>query len=48
MEKNLLSLILCFSLRKLKDICFPSIDDVHWLANLEATHYLEHIKVGAG
>jgi hypothetical protein len=33
------------SLRKLKDICFPSIDDVHWLANLEATHYLEHVKV---
>ncbi|XP_028401912.1 myotubularin-related protein 2-like [Dendronephthya gigantea] len=33
------------SLRKLKDICFPSIDDVHWLANLEATHYLEHIKL---
>lgn len=34
-----------FSLRKLKDICFPTIDDVRWLTNLEGTHWLEHIKV---
>ena len=33
------------SLRKLKDICFPSIDDAHWLSNIEGTHWLEHIKV---
>ncbi|XP_063955284.1 myotubularin-related protein 2-like isoform X2 [Lytechinus pictus] len=33
------------SLRKLKDICFPSIDEHHWLANLEATHWLEHVKM---
>lgn len=33
------------SLRKLKDICFPTIDDVRWLTNLEGTHWLEHIKV---
>ncbi|XP_046852350.1 myotubularin-related protein 2-like [Xenia sp. Carnegie-2017] len=33
------------SLRKLKDICFPSIDDVHWLANLEASNYLQHVKL---
>ncbi|XP_072040453.1 phosphatidylinositol-3,5-bisphosphate 3-phosphatase MTMR2-like isoform X2 [Amphiura filiformis] len=32
------------SLRKLKDICYPSIDDNHWLSNLEATHWLEHVK----
>ena len=36
---------LYFSLRKLKDICFPTIDDVRWLTNLEGTHWLEHIKV---
>ncbi|XP_033631401.1 myotubularin-related protein 2-like isoform X1 [Asterias rubens] len=33
------------SLRKLKDICYPSIDDHHWLSNLEATHWLEHVKM---
>ncbi|XP_074621963.1 phosphatidylinositol-3,5-bisphosphate 3-phosphatase MTMR2-like isoform X2 [Acropora palmata] len=33
------------SQRKLKDICFPTIDDVRWLTNLEGTHWLEHIKV---
>lgn len=32
------------SLRKLKDICFPVIDDSHWLSNIEASHWLEHIK----
>ena len=37
--------IILFSLRKLKDICYPTIDDVHWLTNLEGTHWLEHIKV---
>ena len=26
-------------------MCFPTIDDVHWLTNLEGTHWLEHIKV---
>ncbi|PIK60521.1 putative myotubularin-related protein 2 isoform X1 [Apostichopus japonicus] len=33
------------SLRKLKDICYPTVDDAHWLSNLESTHWLEHIKV---
>ncbi len=33
------------SLRKLKDFCFPRIDDAHWLSNIESTHWLEHIKV---
>lgn len=34
-----------FSLRKLKEVCFPTIDDAHWLSNIESTHWLEHIKV---
>ncbi|EDO44480.1 predicted protein [Nematostella vectensis] len=33
------------SLRKLKDICFPNIDDTHWLTNLENTKWLDHIKM---
>lgn len=32
------------SLRKLKEICFPSIDEGHWLSNIESTHWLEHIR----
>lgn len=33
------------SLRKLKEIVYPSIEETHWLSNLESTHWLEHIKV---
>ncbi|XP_070552513.1 phosphatidylinositol-3,5-bisphosphate 3-phosphatase MTMR2-like isoform X2 [Ptychodera flava] len=33
------------SLRKLKDICYPHIDDNHWLSNIESTHWLEHVKL---
>ncbi|CAL1545949.1 unnamed protein product [Lymnaea stagnalis] len=33
------------SLRKLKEVCFPTIDDAHWLSNIESTHWLEHIKI---
>ncbi|KAI9560681.1 Myotubularin-related protein-like protein 2 [Daphnia sinensis] len=32
------------SLRKIKEICFPTVDDVHWLSAIESTHWLEHIK----
>ncbi|KAG8584618.1 hypothetical protein GDO81_004689 [Engystomops pustulosus] len=32
------------SLRKLKEISYPIIQESHWLSNLEATHWLEHIK----
>ncbi|RWS02746.1 myotubularin-related protein 2-like protein, partial [Dinothrombium tinctorium] len=32
------------SLLKLKEMCFPAIDDQHWYSNLEATHWLEHIR----
>ena len=33
------------SLRKLKEIVYPNIEETHWLSNLESTHWLEHIKV---
>lgn len=33
------------SLRKLKDVVYPNIDDLRWLSNLESTHWLEHIKL---
>jgi len=32
------------SLRKVKEMCFPVIDDARWLSNLEATHWLDHVK----
>ncbi|KAL5011392.1 hypothetical protein ScPMuIL_009943 [Solemya velum] len=32
------------SLRKLKDVCFPTVDDNRWLSNIESTHWLEHLK----
>ncbi|XP_047607932.1 myotubularin-related protein 2 isoform X3 [Phacochoerus africanus] len=32
------------SLRKLKEIVYPNIEETHWLSNLESTHWLEHIK----
>lgn len=32
------------SLRKLKEISYPIIQESHWLSNLESTHWLEHIK----
>lgn len=33
------------SLRKLREVVYPSIEEAHWLSNLESTHWLEHIKV---
>ncbi|XP_026112656.1 myotubularin-related protein 2-like [Carassius auratus] len=33
------------SLRKLKEVVYPTIEDSHWLSNLESTHWLEHIKL---
>uniref|UniRef100_A0A8C5HUC9 Phosphatidylinositol-3,5-bisphosphate 3-phosphatase MTMR2 n=1 Tax=Gouania willdenowi TaxID=441366 RepID=A0A8C5HUC9_GOUWI len=33
------------SLRKLKDVVYPNIEDSRWLSNLESTHWLEHIKL---
>ncbi|KAJ8348519.1 hypothetical protein SKAU_G00271080 [Synaphobranchus kaupii] len=33
------------SLKKLKDIVYPQVEEAHWLSSLEATHWLEHIKL---
>ncbi|XP_045141401.1 myotubularin-related protein 1 isoform X2 [Echinops telfairi] len=32
------------SLRKLKEIVYPSIDEAHWLSNVDGTHWLEYIR----
>ncbi|XP_057711483.1 myotubularin-related protein 1a isoform X1 [Corythoichthys intestinalis] len=31
------------SLRKLKDVLYPTIDQAHWHSNIERTHWLEYI-----
>nr|XP_004668984.1 myotubularin-related protein 1 isoform X5 [Jaculus jaculus] len=33
------------SLRKLKEIVYPSIDESRWLSNVDGTHWLEYIKM---
>lgn len=33
------------SLRKLKDICYPKVDEKNWLSLVDDTHWLEHIRV---
>lgn len=33
------------SLRKLKEIAYPSIDETRWLSNVDGTHWLEYIRV---
>ncbi|RMB88226.1 hypothetical protein DUI87_15412 [Hirundo rustica rustica] len=33
------------SLKKLKDIVYPNVEESHWLSSLESTHGLEHIKL---
>uniref|UniRef100_A0A1B6CJN7 phosphatidylinositol-3,5-bisphosphate 3-phosphatase n=1 Tax=Clastoptera arizonana TaxID=38151 RepID=A0A1B6CJN7_9HEMI len=32
------------SLRKLKELCFPKIDESRWLSGVESTYWLKHIK----
>lgn len=32
------------SLRKLKELCFPNIDESRWLSGIEFTLWLKHIK----
>lgn len=32
------------SLRKLKELCFPGIDETKWLSNLEQCYWLKHLK----
>nr|XP_021539090.1 myotubularin isoform X3 [Neomonachus schauinslandi] len=37
------------SLKKVKDIVYPNVEESHWLSSLESTHWLEHIKrIGHG
>lgn len=33
------------SLRKLKDVVYPTIDEAHWHSAIDQTHWLEYIKV---
>uniref|UniRef100_A0A8D0DZP6 phosphatidylinositol-3,5-bisphosphate 3-phosphatase n=1 Tax=Salvator merianae TaxID=96440 RepID=A0A8D0DZP6_SALMN len=33
------------SLRKLKEAVYPTIDESHWLSNVESTHWLEYIRM---
>lgn len=33
------------SLRKLKEIVYPSIDEARWLSNIDGTHWLEYIRM---
>uniref|UniRef100_A0A8D0HAL0 phosphatidylinositol-3,5-bisphosphate 3-phosphatase n=1 Tax=Sphenodon punctatus TaxID=8508 RepID=A0A8D0HAL0_SPHPU len=33
------------SLRKLKEIAYPSIDEARWLSNVDSTHWLEYIRM---
>jgi hypothetical protein len=30
---------------QVKDICFPTVQSQGWLQNLEATHWMKHIKM---
>ncbi|XP_032851889.2 myotubularin-related protein 1 isoform X3 [Tyto alba] len=33
------------SLRKLKEIVYPTIDETRWLSNVDSTHWLEYIRM---
>uniref|UniRef100_A0A8C3WDU8 phosphatidylinositol-3,5-bisphosphate 3-phosphatase n=1 Tax=Catagonus wagneri TaxID=51154 RepID=A0A8C3WDU8_9CETA len=33
------------SLRKLKEVAYPSIDEARWLSNVDGTHWLEYIRM---
>uniref|UniRef100_A0A8C9FE12 phosphatidylinositol-3,5-bisphosphate 3-phosphatase n=1 Tax=Pavo cristatus TaxID=9049 RepID=A0A8C9FE12_PAVCR len=33
------------SLRKLKEIVYPTIDEARWLSNVDSTHWLEYIRM---
>ena len=33
------------SLRKLQNVCYPDVDNAHYLAHLESSHWLEHVKL---
>jgi hypothetical protein len=42
--KSIFAFKMCMILIGFVDICFPTVDDVHWLSAIESTHWLEHIK----
>ncbi|XP_061768319.1 myotubularin-related protein 1-like isoform X5 [Nerophis ophidion] len=33
------------SLRKMKDVLYPTIDEAHWHSNIDQTHWLEYIRL---
>lgn len=33
------------SLRKLKEVVYPTIDELHWHSAIDGTHWLEYIRV---
>lgn len=33
------------SLRKLKEVVYPTIEEAHWLTNIDQTHWLEYIRL---
>lgn len=33
------------SLRKMKDVVYPTIDEAHWHSFIDQTHWLEYIRV---
>lgn len=33
------------SLRKMKDVVYPTIDEAHWHSAIDQTHWLEYIRV---
>ncbi|XP_073790623.1 myotubularin-related protein 1b isoform X8 [Danio rerio] len=33
------------SLRKLKEVVYPAIDQQHWFSNVDATHWLEYVRL---
>ena len=41
----LASKVLPLCISQVKDMCFPVIDDARWLSNLEATGWLNHVKM---
>lgn len=49
MELNFLEIpnihVMRESLRKMKDVVYPTIDEAHWHSAIDQTHWLEYIRV---
>ncbi|KTF82043.1 hypothetical protein cypCar_00012218 [Cyprinus carpio] len=49
MELNFLEIpnihVMRESLRKLKEVVYPTIDEPHWHSSIDATHWLEYIRI---